>query len=79
VQYKVEVVCGPLVEVAFAALMVSLELGCDFAYAERFTDTTREGLYPVEYRVPKALQTAVKGKRVAIVGCAGSFLGFASP
>src|SRR6266576_3645078 len=66
-QYRVEVVCGPLVEGAFVALLVSLELGCDFAYAERFADTTREGLYPVEYRLPKALQPAVKGKRVAIV------------
>jgi orotate phosphoribosyltransferase len=66
-QYKVEVVCGPLIEGAFVALLVSLELGCDFAYAERFADTTREGLYPVEYRVPRALQPAVKGKRVAVV------------
>src|SRR6267154_2454757 len=66
-QYKVEVVCGPLVEGAFVALLVSLELGCDFAYAERFADTTREGLYPVEYRLPRALQPAVKGKRVAVV------------
>ena len=67
VQHRVEVVCGPLVEGAFVALLVSLELGCDFAYAERFADTTREGLYPVEYRLPKALQPAVQGKRVAIV------------
>jgi orotate phosphoribosyltransferase len=66
-KHKVEVVCGPLVEGAFVALLVSLELGCDFAYAERFADTTREGLYPVEYRLPKALHAAVKGKRVAIV------------
>jgi orotate phosphoribosyltransferase len=66
-QYEVEVVCGPLVEGAFVALLVSLELGCDFAYAERFADTTREGLFPVEYRLPKALQPVVKGKRVAIV------------
>jgi orotate phosphoribosyltransferase len=66
-QYKVEVVCGPLVEGAFVALLVSLELGCDFVYAERFADATREGLFPVEYRLPKALQQAVKGKRVAIV------------
>jgi len=67
VQHKVEVVCGPLVEGAFVALLVSLELGCDFAYAERFADPTREGLFPVEYRLPKALQPVVKGKRVAIV------------
>jgi len=66
-QYKVEVVCGPLVEGAFIALLVSLELGCEFAYAERFADTTHEGLFPVEYRLPRALQPAVHGKRVAIV------------
>jgi orotate phosphoribosyltransferase len=67
VRHNVEVVCGPLVEGAFVALMVALELGCDFTYAERFQDLTREGLFPVEYRLPKALQSAVRGKRVAIV------------
>jgi len=66
-QYKVEVVCGPLVEGAYIALLVSLELGCDFVYAERFADTAHKGLYPVEYRLPKALHAAVKSKRVAIV------------
>ncbi len=65
--HDVEAVCGPLVEGAFIALLVSLELGCDFIYAERFADVTREGLYPVEYRLPKALRPAVKNKRVAIV------------
>ncbi|MGB7726954.1 MAG: phosphoribosyltransferase family protein [Candidatus Acidiferrum sp.] len=66
-QYQVEVVCGPLVEGAFIALLVSLELGCDFAYAGRFPNTTRQGLYTVEYHLPAALQSVVKGKRVAIV------------
>jgi orotate phosphoribosyltransferase len=66
-QYNVEVVCGPLVEGAFVALLVSLELGCDFTYAERFADATREGLFPVEYHLPRSLHSAVKGKRVAIV------------
>jgi len=66
-RHDVEVVCGPLVEGAFIALLVSLELGCDFVYAERFADSTRADLFPVEYRLPKALHTAVKGKRVAIV------------
>jgi orotate phosphoribosyltransferase len=64
---NVEVVCGPLVEGAFVALLVSLELGCDFVYAERFADTTRAGLFPVDYRLPKALQPTVKGKRVALL------------
>ena len=66
-QHKVEVVCGPLVEGAFIALLVSLELGCDFVYAERFANPAREGLYPVEYRLPKALHSAVRGKRIAII------------
>ncbi len=65
--HRPQVVCGPLVEGAFIALLVSLELGCDFVYAERFANPAREGLYPVEYRLPKALHSAVKGKRVAIV------------
>lgn len=66
-RYEIEAVCGPLVEGAFVALLVSLELGCEFVYAERFADATREGLFPVEYRLPKALQPMVKGRRVAIV------------
>jgi orotate phosphoribosyltransferase len=66
-KYNLDAVCGPLVEGAFVALLVSLELGCDFVYAERFANATSEGLYPVEYRLPVVLQPAVQGKRVAIV------------
>jgi|SRR5271169_4850046 len=66
-QHNVEVACGPLVEGAFVALLVSLELGCDFVYAERFASAGREGMFPVEYRLPRALHSAVKGRRVAIV------------
>jgi orotate phosphoribosyltransferase len=65
--HRPQVVCGPLNEGAFIALLVSLELGCDFVYAERFANPTPQGLYPVEYRLPKALHSSVKGKRVAIV------------
>ena len=65
--HKAEVVCGPLNEGAFIALLVSLELGCDFVYAERFASAGRAGLFPVEYRLPRALHSAVKGRRVAIV------------
>jgi orotate phosphoribosyltransferase len=65
--HQVEVVCGPLVEGAFIALLVSLELGCGFVYAERFANPSRRGLFPVEYHLPKAFRSAVKGKRVAIV------------
>jgi orotate phosphoribosyltransferase len=65
--HKADVICGPLVEGACIALLVSIELGCDFVYAERFASPSREGLFPVEYRIPKALRAAVQGKRVAIV------------
>lgn len=66
-KYEIEVVCGPLVEGAFVALLVSLELGCEFTYAERIANEGREGLFPVEYRLPKSLHSVVRGKRVAIV------------
>jgi orotate phosphoribosyltransferase len=66
-QYIVDAVCGPLVEGAFIALLASLELGCDFVYAERFLDPARESLFPVDYRLPAVLQPVVRGKRVAIV------------
>ena len=66
-KYQVDVVCGPLVEGAFVALLVALELGCRFTYAERVDATTRDGLFPVQYRLPKSLQPVVSGKRVAIV------------
>jgi orotate phosphoribosyltransferase len=66
-KYEVETICGPLVEGAFVALLVSLELGCEFTYAERFANSARAGIFPVEYRLPKVLEPVVKGKRVAIV------------
>ena len=65
--HKADVICGPLVEGAYIALLVSIELGCDFVYAERFANPSRRGLFPFEYRIPRALHAAVQGKRVAIV------------
>jgi orotate phosphoribosyltransferase len=65
--HNVEVVCGPLVEGAFVALMVAEKLGLPFTYAERFADVSRDALYPVQYRLPRALRDVVRGKRVAIV------------
>ena len=65
--HGVQTVCGPLNEGAFVALMVASELACEFTYAERFVNPKREALFPVEYRLPVALQPMVRGKRVAIV------------
>src|SRR5258706_3561571 len=70
--HRVEVVCGPLIEGAFVALMVASELGVPFTYAERLADeglakAESAALYPVQYRLPHALRDAVRGKRVGIV------------
>jgi len=65
--YEIDAVCGPLVEGAFVALMVASELGVPFTYTERFENPERGGLFPVDYRVPRALRARVRDKRVAIV------------
>jgi orotate phosphoribosyltransferase len=65
--YGVDAVCGPLNEGAFIALMVATELECDFTYAERFANPTRDALFPVEYRLPGAQHSLVQARRVAIV------------
>jgi orotate phosphoribosyltransferase len=67
VSYEVDLVCGPMVEGAFVALLIASELGIDFAYAERRLDPDRDGLFPVDYRIPGALRDVVRGRRVAIV------------
>jgi orotate phosphoribosyltransferase len=63
--HRPEVICGPLVEGAFVALMMASHLGLPFTYAERFAG---EGdLYPVRYRLPVPQVPLVAGRRVAIV------------
>jgi orotate phosphoribosyltransferase len=74
-RYDPEILCGPLVEGAFVALMAASELGLPFCYSERQEPVCTEShagqpadaLYPVEYRIPRALRAKVRGKRVAIV------------
>jgi orotate phosphoribosyltransferase len=63
----IDVVCGPLNEGAFVALLVAATLDCEFAYAERFVGPRGDALYPVAYRLPPMLRPLVDGKRVAIV------------
>jgi len=59
-------VCGPLVEGAFVAMMVARRLGLPFAYTERF-DPRGERLFSVQYTLPGKLRDLVLGQRVAIV------------
>ncbi len=64
--HEPEVVCGPLVEGAFVALMVAERLGLEFVYAGREGDTDAKGLFPVRYRLPPPLRD-LEGRRAAIV------------
>ena len=51
-----EAVCGPLVEGAFLAQLVALELEVEFYFAEQFVRPRGDGLFPVGYRIPNALR-----------------------
>lgn len=70
-EQRAEIICGPLVEGAFVALMVAEELGVEFVYAERIAPQSNEldenQLFPIQYRLPASLQTTIRGRRVAIV------------
>ena len=67
--FNAEVVCGPLVEGAFVALMVASELNIAFVYSERFTRPipNKDCLFPAAYRIPEALRSSIGQKRVVIV------------
>ena len=65
-RHRIQCVCGPLTGGAFLAQVIAADLGVVFAFAERMV-TDRAGLYPVDYRIPPALRSAIKGKRVALV------------
>jgi orotate phosphoribosyltransferase len=65
--HDVQAVCGPLVEGAFLAQMVAEELDGEFCFAEQFTRSGADGLYPAGYRIPTSLRGAIRGKRTAIV------------
>jgi orotate phosphoribosyltransferase len=48
-------------------LLVANNLEAQFIYTERIEHDERAGLFPVEYRVPTPLRSAIRGMRVAIV------------
>jgi orotate phosphoribosyltransferase len=76
-EQRAEVICGPLVEGAFVAMMVARRLTVPFTYAERFdlsavarsakADSKSDELFPVSYRLPGRQRELVAGKRVVIV------------
>jgi orotate phosphoribosyltransferase len=66
-RHGVNAVCGPLVEGAFLALWVAEELDAQLYFAEQFLRPSCDGLYPVAYRIPKALRVDARGKSIAVV------------
>jgi orotate phosphoribosyltransferase len=62
-----DVICGPLVEGAFVALMVAEELGLPLTYTVPSRAEGSGGLFPVRYEIPSAQRPLVTSKRVAVV------------
>ncbi len=65
--HRLDAVCGPLVEGAFFAQLVALELDVEFYFAEQVQRSEHDGLFPIAYRIPAALRSGLRGKRVAVV------------
>jgi orotate phosphoribosyltransferase len=66
VPLRADIVCGPLVEGAFVAMMVARRLGLSFVYTER-SDPGSDRLFSVKYLLPGELREVVRGTRVLIV------------
>jgi orotate phosphoribosyltransferase len=76
-QQRPDMVCGPLVEGAFIALMVARRLKVPFTYTERFDpsavanrtkeDSKSDDMFPVSYRLPGRQRDLVAGKRIVII------------
>lgn len=65
--HGVDVVCGPLVEGAFVAMQVASALGIPFTYSTPTLRETADGMFPVHYPIPTALEAEVRDRRVAVV------------
>ena len=65
--YDVAAVCGPLQGGAFLAQLVAAALGAEFWFTERELPGETGGLYRARYRLPRALEGRVRGKRTAVV------------
>jgi orotate phosphoribosyltransferase len=63
----VDAVCGPLLGGAFLAQLVAQALDVEFAYTERVEPEKERGLFEVRYRLPHALHSRLRGRRVAMV------------
>jgi orotate phosphoribosyltransferase len=66
-RHDIQVVCGPLVEGAFVGLLVASGLDVSFVYSQPGPAQAPRALYPLEYRLPGGIRSAVAGRRVAII------------
>jgi orotate phosphoribosyltransferase len=76
-EQRPDVICGPLVEGAFVALMVARRMKVPFTYSERIdvsavarsakADSKTDEMFPVSYRLPGQQRELVAGKRVVII------------
>jgi orotate phosphoribosyltransferase len=68
VRHPFDIVCGPLVEGAFVALMIARHLSKPFIYAERIAPARAAvEMFGVRYEIPTSVRHEVVGRRVAIV------------
>ncbi len=67
VEWKPQVICGPLIEGGFFALLTAMDLGLSFVYALRTDGPSDSRMFPVSYELPAVLNHAVAGKRVAVL------------
>src|SRR5688572_10704936 len=61
--HRVEAVCGPLVEGAFLAIMVARALEVPFTYTEPRASGRVQGLFPVDYPLPRGFHGLLQGRR----------------
>lgn len=66
-RHSFDIVCGPLVEGAFVALMVAARLSKPFVYAERIAPSQAAGMFEVRYEIPASVRAELNGRLVAIV------------
>jgi orotate phosphoribosyltransferase len=66
-RHSFDIICGPLVEGAFVALMVARRLSKPFVYAERIAPAQRAGMFEVRYEIPASVRPDLNGRRVAVV------------
>src|SRR5512138_3517980 len=65
-EWKPEVICGPLIEGGFIALLTAIELGVSFVYTLRLAGSSDSGLFPISYELPSAMKPVIGGKRVVV-------------